>query len=206
MSKVENFTPLFLCIKAHYGCLRLRSQSGFVLMRQLIVAAPCVCCRRCCRRSSTPVWHQCLFQSRLTALVIKSPTDTTHHIAAVITSELHCVHKTVSLAEARSPPPLFMSSFFLSRHRFVLCLPRLSGISPVTNSFHSALIHSMIILSISWKKSSSTEQDAGLEKYCRYCRGVCMGVLLWVKVKQRIGRGGYGYEVDVTCLRKASQR
>lgn len=164
MSKVENFTLLFLFIKARYARLRLRSQSGFVLMRQLIVAAPCVCCRRCCRRSSTPVWHQCLFQSRLTALVIKSRTDTTHHIAAVITSELHCVHKSVSLTEARSPPPLFLSSFFLPRHRFVPCLPRLSGISSVTNSFHSALIHSMIILSISWKNSSSTGQEAGLER------------------------------------------
>lgn len=173
MSKVENFTLLFLCIKARYGCLRLRWQSGFVRVRQLIVAAPCVCCRRCCRRSSTPVWHPCLFQSRLTALVIKSRTDTTHHIAALITSELHCVHKTVSLTEARSPPPLFMSSFSLPRHRFVPCLPRLSGISSLTNSFHSALIHSVIILSISCKNSSSTGQDAGLERYWRYTVGVC---------------------------------
>lgn len=146
LSEVEDFTRLLLCIKAHYACLRLWAHSGFVLMRQLIVAAPCVCCHRCSRRYSMPVWHQCLLQFHLTELVIKSRTDTTHQIAAVITSELHCVHKAISLAETPSTPPCLCLPFF-----FPFCLQQSSGFSLVTNSFHFVLIRSMIILSTSCK-------------------------------------------------------
>lgn len=116
MSKMVNFPLSFLCIKAHYACLRLRLQSGFVLMRKLIVAAPCVCRRRCSRRYSTAACHRCLFQFHLAALVIKSWTDTTHQIMTVITSERHCVHKSISLGETASPAPCFCPpcSLFLS--------------------------------------------------------------------------------------------
>lgn len=80
-------------------------------MRRLIVAVPCVCCCRCSRHYSTSAWHQCLFQFHLIALVIKCGTDTTHHIIALITSELHCVHMTISLTQTPIPslhlhPPL----------------------------------------------------------------------------------------------------
>lgn len=80
-------------------------------MRRLIVAVPCVCCCRCSRHYSTSAWHQCLFQFHLIALVIKLGTDTTHHIIALITSELQCVHMTISLTQTPIPslclcPPL----------------------------------------------------------------------------------------------------
>lgn len=152
MSEVVSFTRSFVSIKAHYACLRLQLQSGFVLMRQLIVAAPCVCCCRCSRRYSTAAWHRCLFQFHLAALVIKSWTDTTHQITTVITSQLHCVHKTISLSETASPSPCLSSLLPLS-FLTLICLarlPRLSGVSPVTNGFHFALIRS-IILSTSCK-------------------------------------------------------
>lgn len=72
-------------------------------MRLLIVAAPCVGCCRGSRHYSTSAWHQCLFQFHLIALVIKLGTDTTHHIIALITSELHCVHMTISLTQTPIP-------------------------------------------------------------------------------------------------------
>lgn len=84
-------------------------------------AAPCVC-RWCSRRFSTAAWHRCLFQFHLAALVIKSWTDTTHQITTVITSELHCVYKTITLSETVSPSPCLCPScsLFLSWHWFVL--------------------------------------------------------------------------------------
>lgn len=72
-------------------------------MRLLIVAVPCVCCCRGSRHYSTSAWHQCLFQFHLIALVIKPGTDTTHHIIALITSELRCVHMTISLTQTSIP-------------------------------------------------------------------------------------------------------
>lgn len=94
-------------------------------MKLLIVAGPCVCCCRCSRHYSTSAWHQCLFQFHLIALVIKLGADTTHHIIALITSELHCVHMTISLTQTLIPSlplhpslPVLPCSPFICRHRF----------------------------------------------------------------------------------------
>lgn len=114
-------------------------------MRLLIVAAPCVCC--CCctgsRHYSTSAWHQCLFQFHLIALVIKPGTDTTHHIIALITSELHCVHMTISLAQTSTLPPL----------RFPPCPSILLSLyfpsQDLTPPLHPS--HSVVRVSVQWQ-------------------------------------------------------
>lgn len=119
-SKALNFNFRLFRGEANYACLQPPEQ--FVLMRQLIVAVPCVYCCGGSRRYSTWAWHQCLLQFHLIALVIKLGTDTTHHIIALITSEPHCVHMTISLAETtiaslplRSCPSVLLSLLFSSQ-------------------------------------------------------------------------------------------
>lgn len=132
-------------------------------MRLLIVAAPCVGCCRGSRHYSTSAWHQCLFQFHLIALVIKLGTDTTHHIIALITSELHCVHMTISLTQTPIPAaslfalsvPLslyFPSQIWPPPH----CVSSITHGCPVsvqlTNDIRFTMIHSVIISTTSYAK------------------------------------------------------
>ncbi len=134
-------------------------------MRLLIVAVPCVCCCRGSRHYSTSAWHHCLFQFHLIALVIKRGADTTHHIIALITSELHCVHMTISLTRTPIPSlPLHPSSLLhltltlFSVTDLTSCFIHhtwLSSICTVTNDFRFTKIHSMIISKTSYANYAS---------------------------------------------------
>lgn len=138
-------------------------------MRQLVVAAPCVCCRRCSRRSSAPAWHPRLFQFHLTALVIKSWTDTAHQITAVITCERRCVHKTISLTPTpfHPPPhvlpaPSFSSDTDLS-HVSSAAVQHLNSniqLSPCSDLFND---HFKYLV-----QNSSSTGLSGLQRGCRY--------------------------------------